>query len=338
MMKRILTISGFFALAILSLNARELQLVSNGKSDYQIVVPAKSPNKSLERFSAISVKLLQNCLKESTGAVLPIIKENNREKSKPAIFLGDTEFAKRNGVDAGKLKGWTYIEKVVGKNIILAGCDRPVVPGVKSRAPSKYVLGTLKATTSFLKSELGVRFLLPGPNGIEIPKINSITVSDDMNIKKTPYLNLNTGRSSEPVYDVANNYFHVNAFKTHGGHSFYNAVPKSEYAKTHPEYFALLAGKRNPAANHLCISNPEVRELMYKDILKELDKGYVSYEVGQTDGYKPCECEKCKKLYGVSDPGEKLWILNKKLAERLMRDRPGKGIAIISYGPTASEE
>ena len=334
-MKRALMILGLFWAFVSNATAGELKLVSNGKSGYQIVVPAKFANANVARLSAIPAKLLQNCLKESTGVLLPIIKEDKLDKSKPAIFLGRTDFAKAHGIDTDKLKGWTYVEKIVGENIILAGNDHPDVLGEKSASPCRYILGTLKAVTSFLKRIAEVKFLLPGPNGIEVPKRASISVPGNLNIKVEPYLNFSSGRRSEIVYDVANNYFQVNSFKSNGGHSFYVAVPKKKYVKTHPEYFALLAGKRNANSNHLCISNPEVFELMYKDILRKLDQGYTTYEIGQTDGYKPCECEKCAKLYGVSDPGEKIWILQRKLAERLMKDRPGKKVAIISYGPTA---
>ena len=334
MAKKIVKLLTIFMITISTLNAEELTLVSKGQSNYQIVIPTRFQNTNIENFVKLSAKLLQNCVKDSTGVVLPIVKENKLDKSKPGIFLGDTSFARKNGVQAEKLSGWTYVEKTVGKNLILAGNDRPDVPTVKTKYYIKYILGTPKAVTSFLKRDLGVKFLLPGPNGIEVPKRSSIQVSGKLNIKKEPYLKINTGRCAELFYDIANNYFYCNSFKLYGGHSFCDAVPKSKYAKTHPEYFALLGGKRNPSSNHLCISNLEVQDFMYKKMLEHLDKGYDFCEIGQTDGYMPCECKKCEKLYGTSDPGEKLWILHKKMAEKLLKDRPGKKMVILSYGPT----
>ena len=59
-------------------------------------------------------------------------------------------------------------------------------------------------------------------------------------------------------------------------------------------------------------------------------------EIAQTDGYVACECKKCADLYGVSDRGEKLWILHRSIAERLNKEMPGKKVLIISYGPTAN--
>lgn len=334
MKKQLLKLLVCCALSTCALNAASMDLVSNGKSDYRIVVPAKMKNENLERFAKLSAELLQSCVKESTGVDLSIMAEDERGMEGPAIFVGDTEFAKKAGVRLKDLEGWNYREKAVGRNIILAGNDHPDVPGEKSRRYDKYVLGTLKAVTSFLKRELDVKFLLPGPNGIEVPKRDAIVVDDQLDVIGEPFLKINTGRLSEPVYDIANNYFPVNSFKLYGGHSYNEAVPAKEYVAKNPEYFALLGGKRNSTGNHLCISNPDVQELIYQEMLKQLDKGYDYVELGQSDGYKPCGCESCAKLFGVSEPGEKLWILHKKMAERLARERPGKNVVVIAYGPT----
>ena len=64
-----------------------------------------------------------------------------------------------------------------------------------------------------------------------------------------------------------------------------------------------MNGKRTPAfgkedyqRNHLCISNPEVQELMLKEMEKQFDLGYDWVQLSQTDGYRECECPKCKAL------------------------------------------
>jgi len=315
---------------------KDLFVVESSKSKYQIVIPEETDAGHADVFVQQSAKLLQDCIEEASGISLPILRENAYNKSIPAFFLGNTHFARANGIHPRELTGWTYIEKAIGENIILAGNDRPDIPDQKSKYYSRHVLGTLKAVTSFLERSVGVRFLLPGPNGIEVPTLSCIAVNSDLDLKRTPYIKLSSGRHAEMVYDIANNYLSSNSIKMNGGHSYYTAVPKETFGKTHPEYFALLGGKRNPASNHLCISNPHVQDLMYKEMLKQLDIGYGSYEIGQTDGYKPCECENCEKLFATSDPGEKLWILHKQLAEMLLKDRPGKKAIIIAYGPTAN--
>lgn len=54
----------------------------------------------------------------------------------------------------------------------------------------------------------------------------------------------------------------------------------------------------------------------------------------QADGFQPCQCEQCKKLFGTDDWGEKLWLLNKGWAERLLKDRPGKFLVVTAYTVT----
>jgi len=314
----------------------KIEIVKNGQSNYQIVIPNKGKNKNIDVFIDSSAKLIQDCIQEASGAKLPITEESKANKNKPSIFIGDTLFAENNGANIKNLKGWTYIEKTVGENLILAGNDRPDVPDINTASHTKYILPTLKAVTSFLQNNVGVKFVLPGPNGIEVPKNSSISFPANLDMTKTPFLNFNTSRATEPFYDIANNFLQCNSFKSYGGHSYYSAVPKEKYGKINPEYFALLGGKRNPTGNHLCISNPQVQEMIYQEMLKWLDQGYEYVELAQTDGYQPCQCENCKKLFGVSAPGEKLWILHRNLAEKLLKDRPGKKVIIISYGPTST--
>lgn len=334
MMKKILlSIVALFSVA--ACWAENIEIVKDGKSDYQIVVPEKGKDKNIDGFIESAAKLFQNCVSESTGANLPIVEEGKYDKNKPAVFIGNTAFARANGITVEKMQNWTYVNKTVGKNIILAGADRPNLPNQKDTSYTSYILGTVKAVTVFLHENLGVRFLLPGPNGIEVPKKALIACPSDIDIKKKPLLFFNNGRYAEMFYDIANNYYSCNGFKLYGGHSYYSAVPKETYRKSNPEYFAMIGNKRNSASNHLCISNLKVQDMMYTEILKHLDAGYDYVEVGQTDGYIPCECEDCKKLFGVKDPGEKLWILHRKLAERLLKDRPGKNLVLISYGPTS---
>lgn len=130
-------------------------------------------------------------------------------------------------------------------------------------------------------------------------------------------------------------------------------MPIEEYGKSHPEYFILTGNVRQPKVNseegQLCLSNPEVRELIYQHVLARCDEGFDVVEIGQADGFRPCQCKECATLYGVkvtTTPaegiafhkdrgwGEKLWIMHRDMALRLMKERPGKKLMMTSYGPT----
>ena len=311
-----------------------LAIVKNGKSNYQIILPDQKPRPSdyTGRNLMECAELLRNCILEGTGAELAIVPEGKADPRKPGIYLGNTVFARNSGVRLSSMKQWQYLRRTAGNNLILAGLDER---GPIGKERTYYSIGTMKAVTAFLQEQAGVKFLLPGENGIHVPKRKNIVVPCGELLRK-PNLEFNIGVHPTNPYSIANNFYHAPYFNSHGGHSYYDAVPRSKYAEAHPEYFAMSGGRRNTNAGHLCISNSEVQELIYRELVTELDRGFEMTELGQTDGYMPCECEACRTLYGVDSPGEKLWIFHRSLAERLKKERPGKKVVILSYGPTAA--
>ena len=94
----------------------------------------------------------------------------------------------------------------------------------------------------------------------------------------------------------ANNFRSAIRMRTFGGHSYYSWVPAEKYFDEHPEYFALINGKRTAERNHLCSSNPDVREILIRKLREEFDAGYDWVELGQEDDYARCECEQCEAL------------------------------------------
>jgi len=335
----------FFGIG-LSVNAADLTIAENGKSNYRIVV-AQNANKNVRKFSVMAAELLHKCLKESTGASLPVILDKY-DGSAPAIFIGNCPAAKKAGINTSLLKGWTYIIKSDGKNLFLVGNDAPRFANEKSRHYSRYYLGSVKAVVEFAKRYCGTRFVLPGSNGIAVKKQAKIVIPANLAIQKTPSFKYCSGRGKGLFYDIGNNFFSALCYGTYGGHSHDKAVSVKEYRKSHPEYFALIRGKRNSHRTRPqhCLSNPKVQELIYQELLSHVDKGYQWVQLGQSDGFLACECEKCRNMYGIKskyagykgrkDPtwGEKLWIMHIKMAKRFAKDRPGKKLVILAYGPT----
>jgi len=310
-----------------------LAVVAGGALDYVIVMPdGDDPRERVAKAAG----LLQSMLAESTGCNLPVCKEAEAPTGKPRIYLGRTAAAGKAGLPLDGLKGWSFCKRVVGKDLFLAGRDESAK--IKDKTEKEF-LGTYKAVTSFLEDEVGVRFLLPGTNGLYVPKHAELKVDAGLNITASPGIPYCYGRLYGDI-SIAHNHLDIPFYKTYGGHSYYDAVPVEKYAQTHPEYFVLSGGKRVPAfgkenyqRNHLCISNPEVQELMLKEMEMQLDLGYEWVQLAQTDGYRPCECRKCKAIAGA-DRGEALWIVHRSLAEEMKKRRSGKKIVILSYGPT----
>ena len=335
------------AFAVLSVpvgRAEELTLAAQGKTDYQIVIPDSPPSPEIGKRMAEIAKLVQSAFK-ANGFEITVVPEAKRVPDKPCIYLGDTAFARANGVNVATFPDWRYVHKLVGRDVIIAGRDQPCpVPlppnGHRSAGTGMDRLGTSKAAADFLRQYAGVRFLLPGETGIEFLPTPVIAVPTDLNVVKIPVLQyFFWGGGGNSFYEVANNWFPSVASSVN---TWDGAIPAKIYGETHPEYFALINGKRCCTVKkgngmwmeQYCISNPDVQELIYKDMIAKIGLGYETVGLLQNDGFQCCQCEPCKKLFGTEDWGEKIWILHRNMAERLLKEHPDKKVQIVSYGLT----
>ncbi len=338
--------------------ADDLVLSDNGTSDYQIILPNHYPTPAIAADMKQVARLVQTAFK-ANGIDLPIVDESARDTAKPGILLGDTEFARVKGVDFGQLKGWSYVFKAIGRDIIIAGRDESA-PGRGVDTPNASGfdrIGTAKAATDFLQEYFGTRFLYPENNAwsplssvagvdllmtptIEYRPASRIAVPSDLDVKKMPLMEYDvTFPYVVSFYHLAQNRFPLVDID-HSIHSWSRSISPSEAAfSAHPEYFALLGGKRvltgGGAQVQYCISNPEVQELFYKDMEKLFKMGYQNVGLGQPDGFRGCECDSCKQLFNTgSDWSEKVWILHRNLAERAYKEFPDRIVTLSVYAIT----
>ncbi len=337
--------------------AADLVLAANGRSDYQIVVPDQYPSPAIGECLSQTARLLQTAFK-ANGVEVPVVPEGHRDPTKPAICLGDTAMARAAGVDVAQLVDWSYVQRVIGKDVIIAGHDHPAKGETENkRRPNWDRVGTAKAVADFVRQLMGVRFLYPeiapynpvsvaakidllASPAVEFLPLETIAVPADLNVQKTPVLRLNTAHpAGGGFYDLAHNRF-PRVDEVFGGHTWERAVPPEKYFDAHPEYFALISGTRlKPEGGNAqyCLSNPDVQELIYRDLASWLDRGYASVDLGQPDGFRECQCENCAKLFETgSDWGEKIWIFNRRVAERLQQSHPGRQVTMMSYILTAA--
>jgi hypothetical protein len=343
-------------LCTVTATADDVVVAVDGQSEYQIVVPDQSPSPAIGECLSQTARLLQTAF-QANGCEVPLVQEGRRDPAKPAIYLGDTAFARAAGVDVMALTGWGYVQRVIGKDLIIAGHDHPAKGETENpRRPNWDRVGTAKAVADFVRQFMGVRFLYPdiapynpvsaaskidllASPAIEFLPRTTIAVPGDLNVQKTPVLRVNTSHpAGGSFYDLAHNRF-PRVDEVFGGHTWERAVPPETYFETHPEYFALINGARQKPEDgraQYCLSNPDVQELVYRDLASWLDRGYASVDLGQPDGFRECQCEPCAKLFDTgNDWGEKIWIFNRQVAERLQQSHPGRQVTMMSYILTA---
>jgi hypothetical protein len=126
-----------------------------------------------------------------------------------------------------------------------------------------------------------------------------------------------------------------------GSHlTFYLAAPPQKYLKTHPEYFALVNGKRlqnkGHHNTHYCLSNPELQKLVADYICSLYDKygRRITYCFGAPDSVKDwCECENCRALdeEGKFDVSRRFHTVAQKIAAMVYAKHPDMRLSLWAY-------
>ena len=112
-------------------------------------------------------------------------------------------------------------------------------------------------------------------------------------------------------------------------HTFKDLLPATKYYNEHPEWYSLNNGQRS-RDGQLCLSNPEVLEVVCKrlrDTMDRMPKKQI-WAVSPNDNYNACTCPQCRhrdSIYG--GPSGTLIDFVNKVARRF----PDKTIATLAY-------
>ena len=197
--------------------------------------------------------------------------------------------------------------------------------------------GTLYGVYELLERYLGCRFFAPGSeyvpiyDTLHIPKLN-VTDRPAFCSRETYY----TGMEDPDFADKMR--CNIHAWKGQGDwgmwvHTMFSLVPPDKYFKDHPEYYALMGGKRSKT--QLCLSNPDVLKVTIEELRKKMQEnpGARYWSVSQMDTYGYCECDQCKAIYERegSPSGAIIEFVNKVAAAF-----PDKVISTLAYQYTRS--
>ena len=184
---------------------------------------------------------------------------------------------------------------------------------LRSHANGLYVIGTTPVSVGHavwtLLHHLGHRQFFPGPTWEVVPGEPNLRIAIDQVIHPDyPFATMfhSMGNFSPEDNKEINRWLEcnrmINSRDWGFGHVYQELLKEyPEVFEKHPEYWALVNGKR--AGAKLCLSNPGLRKLFVDRSLKWLKEHpeVVVISAEPTDGGTWCECQSCKALGGPSD-------------------------------------
>jgi hypothetical protein len=212
-------------------------------------------------------------------------------EGKDGIHVGlASDFPWRQWAGADKLGREGFILRSDNRNVFLIGRDAP---------------GVRHAVATFLQS-LGCRWFFPGQTWEVIPRQK--TIAGQWNERQTPSFALQRkiwygfGASPECARDLTDWERHNRmggAIEITIGHTWHGLDPKADFEE-HPDWFALVAGKRQPSKP--CYSHPQVIERATQHALAQAARGSPMVSMTPPDGLGYCECERCRAVCQGGEP------------------------------------
>ncbi len=91
-----------------------------------------------------------------------------------------------------------------------------------------------------------------------------------------------------------------------GGHNLKRFLPNKKYFKSHPEYYGMINGQRQPIGRdtQLCFTNPEMVKTFTREILhwlKMVPDDVRLFNIKIEDNWNCCECPDCQKPLRLPD-------------------------------------
>lgn len=303
MMKRLRLL--LLSLVLLSVSAAgQTVLVRGGKPMSRIVIADGG------EVNETAAQLLQRFVGESSGAVLPILRNVPARKGDILLGAGETE-----GLTDDSFRLHTS-EK---GTLCVSGVDKGVIYGA----------------ITLLERYLGMEYLAADTYTLDRRRDIVIPALDVVEKPTFRYRQTNAyGMRQDPVYKMFLRLEDPSDMFVDGlwVHTFNALLPASRYGAEHPEYYSLINGERRPGrAGQWCLTNPEVFGIVAEriDSIFRANPGKNMISVSQNDGnHTFCRCEECEKVNEEegSPSGNYIRFLN-KLAERF----PDKEFSTLAY-------
>ena len=316
-------------------------IIENGIFLPAIVMPPDSDGRL-----KLAVEELASCIREITGKPPRIV---SGKVEGPALYIGNSDEAKKAGLDGTKMPIEGFRIKTVGNCIYLVGNDKLISTYDKARfTNSRHDIrsfGSTWAVYDFLERVLGVRYYWQTPEGgrcvpgIKNLAIDPVNYSDAPVFLKREIFPHNKGNGTWPLHA---------ALRSNDAHEIQLRVHDPRWLPDYKpgeldEIFQLQSNGLRRTSHMLCYGNPRTLQEYLKRIDEELAGGRDSRLIlGSAVTVSPwdldvnCRCEYCVPLMdyssGNTGSASKLmcrFVLN--LANKLKKRHPELKIIYLPY-------
>ncbi|RKN86355.1 DUF4838 domain-containing protein [Paenibacillus ginsengarvi] len=313
-----------------------------------VLVPLENPG--FEQLSNSASDLLVEYVKKSTGAALPVMTEagwnaqGQTYQGYVKLYVGTKASAEDSRIDQD-----------------LADLDEqgflihPREDSVTIIGPTEY--GSLNGVSEFLERYVGVRWLMPGPNGEDVPRLNDLSVPMK-NVQEQPVfanrvISPAWGNPATPGRTQAINVW-AQRNKLQGLHNqayeykenLHQLFPVEKYGTTHPEYYP---NGLPPAAGvrtgwQPCFSVPGTIDAAASGIIEYFRNNpeKKSYSLGVNDIGGFCEANPSHPLYpnaknsmGFVNMSDIYYGWVNEVVARVLQMYPDKWFGLIAYREVA---
>lgn len=302
-----------------------IDLVKAGTSQYSICLSEGAS--SAERRAA---QELSRFVEEMSGARLPIVSDAERI-SGSLVLLGNSRTLRESGIEVPftELGPEGFALKTSARRLIIAGGGER---------------GTMYGVYALLE-KLGCRWFTREVSRIPRRKTILLGPLDEIEKPAFEYREPYFREACDRDWAARNrlNGASLGLDESTGGnvgyypfvHTFYRLIPPDRYFSDHPEYFALVDGKRRSERAQLCLTNPDVLRLSIETVLGWIvaHPETILYSVSQNDSEGWCECQNCKRIEqeeGGAHSGPILRFVNAVAAE-VEKKHPDKLIDTLAY-------
>ena len=132
--------------------------------------------------------------------------------------------------------------------------------------------------------------------------------------------------------------WYLGGIKRVAGHAFQSLFHYDKYFESHPEWYCMINGKRDPMSVEwwqFCYSNEELPKRFAEAICKIFDEDpfLTQYSIALNDGWYEgwCECDECRKM---GTPSEIAVEFSNRIAREVAKKYPNHILTFLAYFPT----